>query len=113
MAWATIGEAIWTAQLLTLGWWFGQGWIALLDYLDDAVTVLTALAVAAGLVWLLVRLLRSKPEPSQSAERPRGCQRSGLKKRTRSSGGRAAALRRRTQTHSVWTSAIGAPSATR
>jgi membrane-associated protein len=65
VAWATIGEAIWTAQLLTLGWWFGQGWIALLDYLDDAVTVLTALAVAAGLVWLLVRLLRSKPEPSR------------------------------------------------
>jgi membrane protein DedA with SNARE-associated domain len=64
LVWAAIGEAIWTAQLLTLGWWFGQGWIALLDYLDDAVTFLTALAVAAGLVWLLFRLLRAKPEPT-------------------------------------------------
>jgi len=64
LAWAAVGETIWTAQLLTLGWWFGASWVSLLDYLDDAVTLLTALAVAAGLVWLLVRLLRAKPEPT-------------------------------------------------
>ena len=61
LAWAVVGEAIWTGQLLGLGWLFGPGWVSLLDYLDDAVTALTALTVAAGLIWVLVRLLRAKP----------------------------------------------------
>lgn len=61
LAYAVVGEAIWTGQLLTLGWLFGPSWVALLDYLDDALTVLTALALAVGLAVLLVRLLRPKP----------------------------------------------------
>ena len=61
LAWAVVGETIWTGQLLGLGWLFGPSWVSLLDYLDDAVTALTALAVAAGLIYLLVRLLRPKP----------------------------------------------------
>lgn len=61
LAWAVLGEAIWTGQLLGLGWLFGPSWVSLLEYLDDAVTALTALAVAAGLIVLLVRLLRPKP----------------------------------------------------
>ncbi len=58
LAYAVVGEAIWTGQILTLGWLFGPSWVSLLDYLDDALTVLTALAVAVGLIVLLVRLLR-------------------------------------------------------
>jgi membrane-associated protein len=61
LLYAIIGEAIWAGQLLALGWLYGPSWIGLLDYLDDAVAVLTALAVAAGLVFILVRLLRARP----------------------------------------------------
>jgi hypothetical protein len=46
-------------------WLFGPSWVSLLDYLDDAVTVLTALAVAVGLIVLLVRLLRPTPPVAQ------------------------------------------------
>lgn len=60
VAYALAGEAVWTGQFLALGWLFGPSWVSLLDYLDDAVTVLTTLAVAIGLVVILVRLLRSK-----------------------------------------------------
>lgn len=67
LAYAAVGELIWTGQFLALGWWFGPSWVALLEYLDDAVTVLTTLAVAAGLVWLLVRLLRPQ---AKAAGRP-------------------------------------------
>jgi membrane-associated protein len=62
-----VGEAIWTGELLTLGWWFGASWVSLLDYLDDVVTVLTALAVTVGLVAVLVRLLRPR---TKGAGRP-------------------------------------------
>ncbi|MCC7367006.1 MAG: DedA family protein [Chloroflexi bacterium] len=58
---ALVGETIWVAQLLALGWYFGASWVSLLDYLDDVVTVLTTIALAAGLIWLLVRLLRPSP----------------------------------------------------
>ncbi len=58
---ALLGEMIWTGQLLALGWWFGASWVSLLDYLDDALSVLTALAVAAALGVVLVRLLRARP----------------------------------------------------
>jgi membrane protein DedA with SNARE-associated domain len=61
VAYTVVGEAIWTGQFLALGWLFGPSWVSLLDYLDDAVTVLTALALAVGLVVVLVRLLRPKP----------------------------------------------------
>jgi membrane protein DedA with SNARE-associated domain len=61
LAYALVGEAIWAGQLLTLGWWYGPSWVGLLDYLDDAVTVITALAVAVGLAVILIRLLRAKP----------------------------------------------------
>jgi membrane-associated protein len=64
LAYAVLGETIWTGQFLALGWLFGPSWVSLLDYLDDAVTALTALAVAAGLVYLLVRLIRPTP-PSE------------------------------------------------
>jgi membrane protein DedA with SNARE-associated domain len=61
LAYAVVGEAIWTGQFLALGWLFGPSWVSLLDYLDDAVTVLTTLALAVGLIALLVWLLRPKP----------------------------------------------------
>jgi membrane protein DedA with SNARE-associated domain len=57
---AVLGEAIWTGQYLALGWLFGANWVSLLDYLDDALTVLTALAVVIGLGFVLVRLLRAR-----------------------------------------------------
>ena len=60
LAFATVGEAIWTAGLMMLGWWYGSNWVALVDYLDDAFTALTALAVAALLALVLIRLLRTK-----------------------------------------------------
>ncbi len=61
LAYAVAGEAIWTGQFLALGWLFGPSWVSLLDYLDDAMMVLTTLAVAIVLVVILVRLLRPKP----------------------------------------------------
>jgi membrane protein DedA with SNARE-associated domain len=62
---AVFGEALWTGGYLGLGWLFGPGWVSLLDYLDDAVTVLTTLAVAIVLVLVLVHLLRSTPTQSR------------------------------------------------
>jgi membrane protein DedA with SNARE-associated domain len=64
---AVLGETLWTGGFLGLGWLFGPGWVSLLDYLDDAVTVLTTLAVAIVLVVVLVRLLR--PSPTESRRR--------------------------------------------
>jgi membrane protein DedA with SNARE-associated domain len=61
LAYAVVGEAIWTGQFLALGWLFGPSWVSLLDYLDDAMIVLTTLAVAIVLVLVLIRVLRSKP----------------------------------------------------
>jgi membrane-associated protein len=61
LAYVVLGEAIWTGQFLALGWLFGANWVSLLDYLDDAMLVLTALAVGVALVVILVRLLRAKP----------------------------------------------------
>lgn len=56
---AAIGEGIWTAGLMSLGWWYGSNWVALLDYVSDAFTTLTALAAAGILGVLLVQLLRA------------------------------------------------------
>jgi membrane-associated protein len=61
-AFALVGEAIWAGGFLTLGWYFGASWVALLDYVDDAATALTMLAVAVVLIVMLVRLLRPAPE---------------------------------------------------
>jgi membrane-associated protein len=61
LAYAVAGEAIWTGQFLTLGWLFGPGWVSLLDYLNDAITVLTTLALTVALIAVLVWLLRPKP----------------------------------------------------
>lgn len=60
-----VGEAIWVAQLLTLGWYFGASWVSLLDYMDDIVMLLTMLAVAIVLVVVLVRLLRPSPAAAE------------------------------------------------
>jgi membrane-associated protein len=60
LGYALVGEGILATGLTTLGWWYGANWVALLDYLGDAFTALTALAVALVLAVLLVRLLRSK-----------------------------------------------------
>jgi len=57
---ATLGEAICASGLMSLGWWYGSNWVALLDYLEDAFTALTGLALAALLAIVLARLLRSK-----------------------------------------------------
>jgi membrane protein DedA with SNARE-associated domain len=57
---AVLGEALWTGGYLGLGWLFGPGWVALLDYLDDAVTVMTAAAVIVVLGLALARLLRPR-----------------------------------------------------
>ena len=57
---AILGEAIWTGGLMALGWWYGSNWVALVDYVDDAFTALTALAAAALLATVLVRLVPSK-----------------------------------------------------
>jgi membrane protein DedA with SNARE-associated domain len=67
LGYAVLGEALWTGGYLGLGWLFGPGWVSLLDYLDDAITVLTALTVATILVFVLVRLLR--PRASQVSSR--------------------------------------------
>ena len=60
LGYALVGESIWAGGLTTLGWWYGSNWVALLDYLDDAFTTLTALTVAIVLGAILVRVLRSK-----------------------------------------------------
>jgi membrane-associated protein len=61
LGYALVGETIWAGGLTGLGWWYGANWVALLDYLNDAVSVLTALAVATVLAIVLIRLLRAKP----------------------------------------------------
>ena len=64
-----VGEAIWTGELLGLGWWYGSNWVALVDYLDDFSTALTGLAAAVVLAYLLLRLLRQKsPKPQLSGQ---------------------------------------------
>jgi membrane protein DedA with SNARE-associated domain len=63
---ASLGEAIWAAELLGLGWLYGANWVALLDYLDDASAALTGLAVAGVLAYVLVRLLRSRQTTASS-----------------------------------------------
>jgi membrane protein DedA with SNARE-associated domain len=55
---AVLGETVWAGGYLGLGWLFGPNWVSLLDYLDDAVTVMTALAVIVVLGWMLARLMR-------------------------------------------------------
>jgi membrane protein DedA with SNARE-associated domain len=57
---AAIGETIWAAGLLWLGWLYGSNWVALIDYLDDAASALTGLAVSGVLAFVLYRLLRAK-----------------------------------------------------
>jgi len=64
VGYALVGESIWAAGLMGLGWWYGANWVALLDYLEDAFTAITALVVAGGLGYVLLRLLRSKPTPA-------------------------------------------------
>ena len=59
LGYALLGESIWAGSLTGLGWWYGANWVALLDYLNDAFTVLTALAVTGVLGFILVRLLRT------------------------------------------------------
>jgi membrane-associated protein len=61
LVYALVGEAIWAAELLGLGWLYGSNWVALLDYLDDLTSALTGLTVAAVLAFVLYRLLRTKP----------------------------------------------------
>ena len=61
LVYALVGEAIWAAELVGLGWLYGSNWVALIDYLDDASMALTGLAVAGVLAFVLYRLLRSKP----------------------------------------------------
>jgi membrane-associated protein len=61
LVFAILGEAIWAAELLWLGWLYGSNWVALVDYLDDASAALTGLAVAAVLAFVLFRMLRTKP----------------------------------------------------
>jgi membrane-associated protein len=61
LGYALIGECIWAGGLTGLGWWYGTNWVALLDYLNDAFSALTALAVAVALAVVLFRLLRAKP----------------------------------------------------
>jgi membrane protein DedA with SNARE-associated domain len=60
VAFAIVGEAIWSGQLVTLGWLYGANWVSLLGYLEDATAALTGLAVAAGLAYALFRLLRPR-----------------------------------------------------
>ena len=54
--------------VLAIGWLFGPSWVALLEYVDDAATLLTALALAAGLAYLLVRVLRASATDGPDAE---------------------------------------------
>ena len=58
MAYSLLGEAIWSGQLVTLGWLYGANWVALLSYLEDATSAITGLAVAGVIVYVLLRLLR-------------------------------------------------------
>ncbi|MFN8524528.1 MAG: DedA family protein [Chloroflexota bacterium] len=58
---AALGEGVWAAELVALGWWYGANWIALVEYINNALTALTTLTVAGIGVWLLVRLLRARP----------------------------------------------------
>lgn len=73
-AFAMLGEGIWTGGLMSLGWWYGSNWVALLEYVSDAATVLTALAIAGALGFTLVRLLRSNgtraPVPAGRDDEP-------------------------------------------
>ena len=57
---AAVGEAAWAGGYLWLGWLFGPSWVSLLDYLDDAVTVMTALAAILVLGVVLVLLVRPR-----------------------------------------------------
>lgn len=57
-AFSLLGESIWAGQLLSLGWYFGASWVALIDYLEDAISMLMALTAAIVLGWLLVRLVK-------------------------------------------------------
>jgi membrane-associated protein len=56
---AVAGEAIWSGMLVELGWLYGANWVSLLDYLENATTALTGLAVAGAIGYALVRLLRA------------------------------------------------------
>ena len=71
LGYAILGESIWAGGLMGLGWWYGANWVALLDYLNDAFTALTALVLAGVLGFVLVRLLRSKPadDPTSASSR--------------------------------------------
>ena len=61
---ALLGEGVWTIGLMSLGWWYGANWVALLGYIQDASLVLTIAAVVAVLGFILVRLLRPKAVPA-------------------------------------------------
>ena len=59
--WDAIGEAIWVAIYVGLGYAFAANIDALSAVLGNAVAAITALAVAAGLGALLVRAARKRP----------------------------------------------------
>jgi membrane protein DedA with SNARE-associated domain len=74
---AMLGEGAWTVGLMTLGFWYGSNWVALLGYIEDASSTLTTLVVAAVLGFILFRLLRPRadttsphqPSPGRSHDR--------------------------------------------
>jgi membrane protein DedA with SNARE-associated domain len=70
VAYAALGEAIWTGEMLALGWLFGSNWVALLEYLDDVAMLLTTLTVAVGLMVVLVLLLRPAAPAARAGETP-------------------------------------------
>ncbi len=58
VALTTLGSAIWNAALVGAGWALGSNWeeaSAVVDRFKTVVIVLVALAVAAGIVWLVRR----------------------------------------------------------
>lgn len=59
--WDALGEAIWVAIYVGLGYVFAANIDALSAVLGNAVAAITALAVAAGLGALLVRAARKRP----------------------------------------------------
>jgi membrane protein DedA with SNARE-associated domain len=59
--WDALGEAIWVAIYVGLGYAFAANIGALSSILGNAVASVTALAIAAGLAVLLVRAARKRP----------------------------------------------------
>lgn len=67
--WTTLGSAIWNAILITLGFYLGENWSVVEDYINtysNVVYVILALIIVAFLAYFIRRAMKEKQGKEQA-----------------------------------------------